>query len=136
MSDKQIFVNLPIKDVARSRAFWTALGFSINEQFSDENAFCLVLDPDHIYAMLITHPMFQTFTPRPIADGSTSQVLLSIDVGSREQVDFIINTAVAHGASKYMQPEDMGWMYYDRFIDLDGHQWEIMCADPALIPQA
>lgn len=132
---KSIYVNLPIKDIAKTRAFWTKLGFGFNPKFSDDNGLCLVLNDGSIYAMLITHALFSTFTNRPIADGSTTQVLLSIDVGSRERVNEIINLALENGAVRYLEPSDMGWMYYDRFIDPDGHQWEIMTADESLMPK-
>ena len=134
MSVKSIYINLPIQDVPKSRDFWTSLGFTINEQFSDDKAICLVLEEGHIYAMLITHEYFQTFTHKPLADGTTTQVLLAIDVGSRERVDEIVNKAVEKGAKRYLKPADEGWMYYDRFEDLDGHQWEIMYADDSAFP--
>ena len=70
----KLFVNLPIKDVARARAFWSKLGFTFNEDFSNDQALCLVLKPDAIYAMLLTHEFFQTFTNRPVADGYSTQV--------------------------------------------------------------
>ena len=134
MFTNAIYINLPIQNVARSRAFWSALGFTFNEQFSDEHAVCMVLKPDTIFVMLIEHEMFNTFTHRPIADGSTTQVLLAIDVESREKVDETIRTAIANGATHYLAPEDQGWMYYDRFADPDGHQWEVMYADMSLLP--
>lgn len=96
---------------------------------------CLELKPDVIYAMLITHDMYQTFTHRPIADGSTTQVLVAIEVPSKEDVDRTVSTAVKQGAEKYLEPSDEGWMYYDRFVDLDGHQWEVMFSDMSLIPK-
>ena len=131
-----IFINLPVKDLDRARSFWTALGFGFNEQFSDpDNGLCLVLKEGEIYAMLLKHESFQTFTNRPIADGSSTQVLLAIDVGSREKVDEIIKTAIANGGTNYLEPSDHGWMYYDRFADPDGHQWEIMTADVSLLPK-
>jgi len=132
---KVIFINLPIKEIARTREFWTKLGFAFNEDFSDDKALCLVLKQDSIYAMLITHEYFQTFTNRPIADRSTTQVLLAVDVGSRERVDEIMRIAVENGATRYLQPENYGWMYYDRFADLDGHQWEISYMDATLLPK-
>ena len=129
MNVKSIFVNLPTRDLAASRAFWTKLGFSFNEQFSDEKALCLVLNDGLMYAMLIGHEMFGTFTDRPIANGSTTQVLLAIEVESRELVDKIIRIALENGATRYREGVDHGWMYYDCFADLDGHQWEIMFTD-------
>ena len=128
-------MNLPIKDIGRTRDFWTKLGFSFNEQFSDDRAICLVLQEGQIYAMLITHDMFGTFTDRPIADGTTTQILTAIEVDSRAQVDKIIELALTNGATRYREGADHGWMYYDCFADLDGHQWEIMFTDPTQLPQ-
>jgi predicted lactoylglutathione lyase len=130
---KSIFVNLPIKDVEKTREFWSKLGFSFNEQFSNEKALCLILNDGNIYSMLISYELFSTFTNRAIADGSTSQVLLAIQVESRERVDEIIEIALENGATRYMEPVDEGWMYYDRFVDIDGHQWEVMYGDDTLI---
>jgi len=127
---KSIYVNLPIKDLTRTRDFWTKLGFSFNEQFSDEKALCLVLNDGLIYSMLITHEMFSSFTNRPIADGTTTEVLIAIEVDSREQVDKIVKLALENGATRYRESADHTWMYYDSFADLDGHQWEIIFTDP------
>jgi predicted lactoylglutathione lyase len=129
MKVKSIFVNLPIKDLKKTREFWTKLGFSFNEQFSDDKALCLVLNDGLIYSMLITHEMFSTFTNRPISDSSTTQVLTAIAVDSREQVDEVVKLAIENGATRYRESTDHGWMYYDSFADLDGHQWEIMFTD-------
>lgn len=129
-----IFVNLPAKDLHKTREFWTKLGFHFKEQFSDDNGLCLELKENSIYAMLLDYDFFGGFTNRPIADGSTSQVLLAIDVDSRERVDEIMRIALENGATRYLEPRDEGWMYYDRFMDLDGHQWEIMCGDESQFP--
>lgn len=136
MGINSIYVNLPVKDVKKSREFWSKLGFTFNEQFSNEDAICLILNEGSIYAMLISHEMFATFTNRPIADGSTSQVLLAIGVESKERVDEILKIALENGGARYLDPADEGWMYYDRFSDIDGHQWEIMFSDESLIPKA
>jgi len=126
MKVNSIFINLPIKDLNKTRDFWTKLGFSFNEQFSDERALCLVLNDGLIYAMLITHGLFSTFTNRPIADASTTQVLIAIQVNSKEEVDRIEKLALENGGTRYRESADHGWMYYDSFADLDGHQWEVM----------
>jgi predicted lactoylglutathione lyase len=126
---KAIYVNLPIADVARTRAFWTQLGFTFNEQFSDDKALCLVLRENMMYSMLITHPMFESFSARPIANGTTTQVLICIEVESRERVDEVIRLALENGGTRYRESEDHGWMYYDTFADPDGHQWEVMYSD-------
>ncbi len=135
MKVKSIFVNLPVKDLQKTRTFWTKLGFAFNEQFSDDKALCLVLNDGNIYSMLITHELFSTFTNRPIADNSSTQVLIAIEVESREKVDEIVTLALENGANRYRESEDHGWMYYDSFADLDGHQWEVMFSDPNQIPQ-
>lgn len=88
-----------------------------------------------LLSKLLKEESFRTFTDRPIADGTTTQVLLAIDVGSRDRVDEIIRTAIANGGTHYLEPSDHGWMYYDRFADLDGHQWEIMSTDLSLLPK-
>ncbi len=133
MKIKSIFVNLPIKDLNRTRDFWTKLGFTFNEQFSDERALCLVLNDGLMYSMLISHEMFGAFTNREISDSTTTQVLIAIEVDSREQVDNIIKLALDNGATRYRESADHGWMYYDCFADLDGHQWEILFSDPTQI---
>lgn len=135
MKIKSIYVNLPIKNLEKTREFWTKLGFSFNEQFSDEKALCLVLNEGLIYSMLISHEFFSTFTNRSIADTSTTQVLVAIEVESRELVDQLVKNALENGASRYKESADHGWMYYDSFADLDGHQWEIMFTDPSQIQQ-
>ena len=135
MKVKSIFVNLPIKDLHKTRDFWTKLGFSFNEQFSDDRALCLVLNDGQIYSMLITHEMFSTFTNRPITDGSTTQVLTAIQVDSREDVDRIVKIALENVVTRYRESADHGWMYYDTFADLDGHQWEVMFTDETQLPQ-
>ena len=127
MSVKAIYINLPISDVGKSRSFWESLGFTFNESFSDEKALCLVLNEGLMYAMLITHSYFETFTNRPVFNGSTSQVLLAIQVSDRQEVDQIVGLALKKGGTPYREKADYGWMYYDSFADPDGHQWEVMC---------
>jgi predicted lactoylglutathione lyase len=135
MQVKSIFVNLPIKDLNKTKAFWTTLGFSFNEQFSDDKALCLVLQDGLIYSMLITEEMFGTFTNRPISDRSSTQVLTAIEVESRAKVDEIVYLALVNGATRYREAADHGWMYYDSFADIDGHQWEIMYTEATDIAQ-
>ncbi len=130
MKVKSIFINLPVSDIPKTREFWTKLGFAFNEQFSDENALCLVLNDGLMYSMLISHNLFSTFTNRPIADGTTTQVLTALQVESKEAVDLIVKVALENGATRYKESVDHGWMYYDSFADLDGHQWEIMYTNP------
>ena len=135
MKVKSIYVNLPIKDINKTKDFWTKLGFSFNPQFSDEKALCLVLNEGLIYAMLLRQEFFSTFTNRPISDNSTTQVLNAIEVDSREKVDEIVKIALENGGTRYRESEDHGWMYYDSFADLDGHQWEVMFTDINQLPK-
>ncbi len=135
MNVKSIYINLPVKELKRTRDFWTNLGFSFKEQFSDDKALCLVLNDGTIYSMLITHEFFSTFTNRPISDVSTTQVLIAIEVDSRDKVDEIVNLALKNGGTRYREPADHSWMYYDSFADLDGHQWEVMFADISQLPE-
>jgi predicted lactoylglutathione lyase len=125
-----IYINLPVNDLTRSRQFWTALGFSFNELYSDDKVLCLVLRESAIYSMLMLPEVYKNYTNRPLADGSTTQVILAIQVESKARVDEIVKLAMEQGASRYKEPVDYGWMYYDSFVDPDGHQWEVMYADP------
>ena len=129
MNVSALYLNLPVSDIPRTRKFWENLGFRFNEQFSDEKAIALILKEGSIYAMLISHPHFSTFTNRPISDGSTTQLITAIQVETREQVDEIIRLALANGATRFKECTDLGWMYYDSFSDPDGHQWEVMHAN-------
>jgi uncharacterized protein len=132
---KSIYINLPVKDLKRSMGFFQRLGFTFNEQFTDEKAACLVIG-DNIYSMLITEPFFRTFTNKEICDAhSNTEVLIAIDVDSREEVDEMVKKAVEAGGSTYMEPQDHGWMYYHSFADPDGHQWEVLFTDESEIPK-
>ncbi len=122
---RQIFVNLPVKDLERSKAFFGSLGFEFNQQFTDENAACMVID-DNIFAMLLVEPYFATFTPKQVSDAkSSSEVLVALSCDSREQVDDLVSKAVAAGGATYNQPQDHGFMYQHGFQDPDGHIWEL-----------
>src|SRR5690554_1159531 len=124
MKAKSIYVNLPIKNIEKTRNFWTKLGFSFNEQFSDDKALCLILNDGLMYSMLITHEYFGTFTNRPVSNGTTTQVLLAVEVESREKVDEIVRLALENGGHRYRESADHEWMYYDSFEDIDQNQWE------------
>jgi predicted lactoylglutathione lyase len=130
---KAIYVNLPTRDLDKTRIFWTNLGFSFNEQFSNEQALCLEMKKDTIYAMLISHDLFKTFTHKPISDNSATQVLIAIEVETKEKVDQLVSLAFENGATRYRDSADHGWMYYDSFADLDGHQWEVLFSDMSLL---
>jgi predicted lactoylglutathione lyase len=125
-----IFVNLAVDDVARSRAFFEALGYSINEGFSDENAVSVVIS-DTITAMLLTRPFFAEFTRKTIIDATTStEVQLALSAESKEEVDAVHAAALAAGATT-AGAQDHGFMYSKSFDDLDGHHWDFVWMDPA-----
>ena len=118
-----LFINLPITDVARTRAFYTALGFEVNENFSNENAVAVILG-DNQFAMLLKREFFQTFTQLELADPARYvQCLLAIQFDDRKDVDTIVEVAIAHGGGEPHRPEDMGFMYQRAFSDPDGHGW-------------
>ena len=128
---KLIFVNLPVVDLPAARAFYEAIGFTNNPQFTDETAACMVLT-DTIHVMLLTHDKFAQFTPRRIADAkATSEVLICISADSREEVDAITEKALAAGGSEPREKQDYGFMYGRSFEDPDGHIWEPMWMDMA-----
>ncbi|MEO6760660.1 MAG: VOC family protein [Saprospiraceae bacterium] len=126
----KIFLNLPIKNLEKSKTFFSALGYSFNPQFSDDQTACLVISED-IYAMLLTESRFQDFTPKTISDAHTSsEVLIALSAESRVQVDEMAEKALAAGGSQLRPAEDHGFMYGRSFNDLDGHVWEIFWMNP------
>lgn len=125
-----IFINLPVKDLKQSIAFFSSLGFKFSEQFTDNTATCMIVS-DNISVMLLTYPKFKGFTPNEICDAKKStEVLLCITVESRTGVDEMVSKAVAAGGSTYNEAIDHGFMYIRGFQDLDGHIWEITYLDP------
>lgn len=131
---RQIFVNLPIRDMESSKAFFTALGLSFNPRFTNDQGACLVIT-DSIYAMLLVEPFFQTFTRLPVADARKStEVLIALSCDSRTEVDDLVARAVAAGATTPNAPQDHGFMYQHGFADLDGHQWEVFWMDESAAP--
>ncbi|MCB1055434.1 MAG: glyoxalase/bleomycin resistance/extradiol dioxygenase family protein [Acidobacteria bacterium] len=130
---RQVFITLPVADLPKSIAFWEALGFAKNPQFSDETGANVVVS-DTISLMLLTHARFKDFTPKAICDTSQAvEVLHTLSCGSREEVDELVKKAVAAGGSTYDEPEDFGFMYTHSFVDPDGHGWGLahMSAMPA-----
>jgi uncharacterized protein len=135
MSTK-IFVNLPVKNLDRSIAFFKKLGYAFNPQFTDETAACMVISDD-IYAMLLTHAKFKEFTKKDIADATrTTEVLTALSMDNKAEVDRVVDTALKAGATEAREPMDHGFMYIRAFNDLDGHTWEIFHMDMAAVPQA
>ncbi|RZU02323.1 VOC family protein [Rivibacter subsaxonicus] len=123
---KQIYVNLAVKDLARSMAFFKALGFGFDPQFTNEQAACMIVG-ENIYVMLLPVPFLQTFTDKPVADAHQStEVLLCFSCDGRAEVDALVAGAVAAGGRAPRAPQDHGFMYTHSFEDLDGHLWEPM----------
>ena len=136
MSDiAQIFVNLAVKDLDKSKEFFSALGFSFNPQFTDENAACLIIG-ENIFAMLLVEKFFKEFIPgRTLCDTSQSvEALTALALESRARVDEMLDKAVAAGGAEYRETQDYGWMYGRAFQDPDGHIWEITYMDMSALP--
>jgi len=134
MKINQIYVNLPVKDVQKTKEFWTKLGFPTNDEMSNDKSVCVVMN-DNTYVMFLTEEFFQTFSERPVPKGDTTQVLVAISLDTREEVDHMVNTAVANGATQHEEPQDYGWMYHNSFWDINGHGWNVMFADPSQMPK-
>lgn len=130
-----LFVNLPVADLQRSIDFFSALGFSFNPKFTDEKATCLVIS-EHLQVMLLTTPFFAGFTKKPVADArAATEVLLALSCEARDEVDALVDKAVAAGAATPLPMQDHGFMYQRSFEDLDGHQWEVFWMNEAEFPQ-
>lgn len=132
---RQIFVNLPVRDLAKSIAFYQAIGADQNLQFSDDTAACMVIS-DAIFVMLLTHAKWATFTRKPIVDAHRdSEVMLALSSESRAEVDKLADAAGAAGGKADINPkQDLGFMYGRSFEDVDGHIWEVFCMDMSQIP--
>jgi predicted lactoylglutathione lyase len=129
----KIFVNLPVRDLNRAVEFFTTLGFTFNQQFTDETATCMIVTDD-IFVMLLTEEKFKTFTPKEICDAKKyTEALVALSLESRAKVDEMVRKAVAAGGSTYNEPQDYGFMYAHGFQDLDGHIWEPFYMDPSAV---
>ena len=133
---QMIFVNLPVTDLEKSKAFYEAVGAANNPAFTDDTAACLVVEEGSIHVMLLTHEKWATFTSKAIPDArTTAQVLLCVSADSREAVDGQVDKAVKAGGKADPTPtQDFGFMYGRSFEDPDGHIWEVMWMDPTAIP--
>lgn len=129
---RMIFINLPVRDLAASQAFYEALGGTVNPMFSDEQAKCLLFS-EAIGVMLLTHERYRQFTSRPIGDARIhSQALLALSVETRDGVDAVLETASSAGGTADPNPrQDLGFMYSRSVEDPDGNVWEILWMDPA-----
>ena len=130
---RKLFVNIPVRDVQRSIDFFEALGFTFNAQFTDATATCMLVGED-AYFMLLDKERFTGFSKRPLGDAQQeTNALFAFSVGSREEVDEIVNKALGAGGSYAADPVDHGFMYGSSFYDLDGHHWEVFWMDPAAV---
>jgi predicted lactoylglutathione lyase len=130
---REIFINLPVKDLAKTKEFFAALGFTYNAQFTDEKAACMIVS-DKAYVMLLSEQFFQGFTKKKISDTATStEVLLALSCESRAEVDQMVRKAIDAGGTPAMDAMDHGFMYAWSFYDVDGHHWEVLWMDPAAI---
>jgi predicted lactoylglutathione lyase len=130
MTNKMIFVNIPVKDLERTNAFFTALGYQFNPQYTDKNATCMIVS-DTIFVMLLAEPFFQQFTPNTICDATKStESIICLMCDTREDVDAIVKKAVKAGGKTYNEPKDHGFMYQHGFQDPDGHIWEYVAMAP------
>lgn len=129
--NKQIILNLPVKDLEKSKAFFSALGFTFNDRFSGESAALMHIVGDTIQAMLATEPFFKSLIGKPIAQAKeANEIVICLSCESREEVDALIAKATAAGARIPHPPEDHGFMYDQGFEDIDGHLWNLVWAAP------
>lgn len=131
---RMLFANMPVKDVTATRAFFAGLGFEFNDAFCDDNCVSMVIS-DQATVMFLAESRFKDFISDSIADTTQSrEVLMCISADSKDEVNSLVDTAVAAGGSSWMEPQDHGFMYGRAFRDLDNHVWEVMWMDPSAIP--
>ncbi|CAM3489261.1 VOC family protein [Brevibacillus invocatus] len=134
---KELWINLPVKDLGKSKAFFADIGFPFNPKYPnhDEGA-SLLIGEKNIVVMLFPEPAFKSFTRNEVTDTKqATEVLLSIDADSKEEVDELIRKVEAAGGTIYSKPQANGWMYGAGFADLDGHRWNVLHMDPTLMPK-
>ena len=132
---RMLFLNIPVVDLERSKAFFAKLGFSFNPKFTDETATCMLVG-EQAFVMLLTREKFAEFAKLPLADPTTHTLALyCFSVSSREEVDAVSAAALAAGGTEVDGAEDYGFMYSRSFYDLDGHGWQVMWMDPAAAEQ-
>lgn len=130
---RKVFINVAVRDLEKSKAFFSKLGFEFNPQFTDNNAACMVLS-DEGFVMLLTEPFFKGFTRKAPCDTSkNTEALIALSCSSRAEVDDLVNKAIANGGKPAMDKQDHGFMYAGSFYDLDDHHWEVLWMDPAHI---
>jgi uncharacterized protein len=129
-SARKIFVNLAVRDLKKTKEFFSALGFTFNPKFTDDNGACMIVN-DEAFVMLLNQPFFMTFTKREVCDTSKyTEGLVALSCDSRAEVDEMVKKALAAGGQPAMDPQDHGFMYGWSFYDPDGHHWEVFWMDP------
>lgn len=132
----QTYVNMPVKDLNRTKEFFSSIGFEFNPQFSDDNAASMVIN-DNTFVLLQVESYFRTFINKPVADvASAAAGIIALSADSREHVDELADKALAAGGKQFKEPADHGFLYVRSFEDLDGHLWEITYMDMSAFPQA
>lgn len=122
---KNLFINLPIKNLKNTVAFFTALGFEFNPTFTDESSTCMIVN-ESIFVMLLEESKFKTFTTKDICDTKhNTEIILSLQVETRAEVDVFIQKVLVAGGNIHMPPQDLGFMCSQSFLDVDGHSWEV-----------
>lgn len=130
---RKIFVNLPVRDLQRSMAFFKGLGFTFNPKFTDDNAACMVVN-EEAFVMLLVESYFKTFTTKePCTTSSHVEALLAYSCDSRADVDAVVEKALAAGGKEHLKAKDYGFMYQRSFEDLDGHCWEVVWMNPKAV---
>ena len=134
---KQIWLNLPVKEVAKSKAFFSKIGFSFNEKHDTPTSTCMLVGEGHFVVMLFEESLFASFSQNQLTDTkSSSEILISIDAESREEVDEMAEKVRQAGGNVFSDPaESQGWMYGCAFADLDGHRWNILYMDFSKLPK-
>lgn len=135
LKSKNIFINLPVKDLHKSTDFFQALGFEFNPQFTDESTACMIVS-DNIFVLIMVEERFKEFSKKEIVDAATSsEAIFCLSAESRDQVDEVVNKALAFGGKSSNDPQDHGFMYGWSFQDLDGHIWEVVYMDESAMNQ-
>lgn len=131
---RKMFVNVPVADLKKSIAFYSALGFTQNHHFSDDTAACMVMSEEN-YVMLLTHEKFKGFSGAPIPDAHKQPgFAVAFDCADRAEVDAMVKAGISAGGSEPTPAQDLGFMYQRTIADPDGHRWEPFWMDPAAIP--
>ncbi|MGV3466296.1 MAG: VOC family protein [Heyndrickxia sp.] len=128
-SSTHTYINLPVKDLNRTKEFFSKIGFEFDPQFSDEKAVCMIIN-ENTFAMMLVESYFETFVSKPVADvPSAAHAIIALSAESREHVDELADKALSSGGKQTKEPADHGFMYVRSFEDINGHLWEIAYMD-------